>query len=1813
MSLKRSLSILVGFIMTFSILSIPASAAVAPNAVSQFLVQNKTSTSVDFTWTTPVDNGSGISGYLVEYQPAGGTWTTFATQSASLANTITVSGLAPSTAYAFRISAVATDAITLSPPTLALYQAQVTDAGEFFSCALMVDQSVQCWGSAGEVGDGTGMQSAIPRGVLLPEKAISLSAGGTSACAVGVSGAVYCWGHGSAGQLGNGHYLNQNTPVQVVGISNAIQVAVGGVQGDGQACAVTSSHDAYCWGFNNSGQLGDGNTSNIALPIRIKLPQNIGFVKAVAGGTFTCFIGTDSHVYCTGDNTAGEIGIGSAAASVLMPTLVPNLNNITSGAAGNDWICAIDSAQNLYCWGQNGNGQLGTGDNLSRSAPAKVNVGWNAAGIGVAHGVSIAILPNGTLKQLGSDGNFLIQSTLGVGMTFSNIVGAPESICATETNGTPHCWGYGGYLGLGYTSASNGYNTPVDSYVNTFAPLVPGMVVNPLVIGKTYNSVTLQWSSPVSNGLAITDYLVEYQTAGGNWVTFSHTPTTATSIEVIGLQSNLSYEFRVSAVSSTGSASLVGPSKLAQYPASATSVGRVSACNLEVDGTVQCWGLAGYVGNGTNTDQAYPQNVLLPELATAISSGSRYSCAIGKSGSVYCWGLNVPNGNGNPATYEYSPVKVTGITNAVKISVGMGTQGDATACVITSTAQGYCWGDNSTGQIGDGTLINRSIPTLVVSSVGFTGLAVGYGYSCWIGTDGSIYCNGDDKYGQLGLGTVINPVLVPTKVTSSLPGFNSFVQVSAMWATCALNASGVLFCWGDGRNTGQGNTIDLTSPAMVNLNGIAATSITVSINITCVILADQSADCWGPDSSFFNNVGSGYSPSYVPQPVLPSTARYQAMGGKDGGICLVDVSGLTYCYGVNGEREIMNPCGCIIDAYGAIWPNLPFASTLNNPPPLITGISPVSGPVGTVVNISGNYLTVVNQVQFNGQAVPFTNASGTLQFQIPISAAVGSSYPIVVTSISGKATSSTNFQVTLSPVVSMQLSVTTNQQGTSMPVTGGQYTWLSQGRFSPSSPTYGDTTGNVTLDNVVSGPGQIILSGGQLPDGTTVSGSWNVSLASGALALHANPPTAPPLITTSANISFPDATPVPGAVLTASGLTGSYSDSSPDYALTYYLPSAITNATSDANGLAILYGYQSSPTVLGVATYNDTVLVQSTQSTSLIPNGVATPISFDYAPFLTTSTPALLATAGSVASLAFSDLNNSTPVANQTVTLTEISVTTPLAAAGIKPSSAKSAAGLNCPTTFTGITDSAGNVSIPLCTSVSGLHTYKVTSLGSISQNPTVTMNVTTSLVATTIALTGPSSGIINQKSTNFTVTPDGSYTGTITVTVTGGGMNNSIPLTFSNSAVPQTFTISPIATGTVTVSVSSSPTLTNPVNLTYTVNPTTASTYTFSGPTSGSVNALSSNFTITPNGVYSGVITVEASGGGLNTSIPLTFSNSSAAQTFSITPSAIGTVILTATSAPKLSNPASRSYSVSSAGLMPVLTVTNVGSTGFVVNVTNYNSLYKFRATSSAGFVTVGTPTSNSQAFTIGGLVAGQAATVSVTSTQVGYSSLSATISETAATVPGTPAAPTGVAGNTQVTLTIAAPASNGGSAITSYKVTQSTSATGTFAAVAAGTCTTITAAGTCTVTGLTNGTAYFFKVAAANIAGTGSASAASAAITPAAAFSVASASASPTSASVPVGYAASATRTTITLARAGGSGANPTTTITVSGGTWTVVAGVGVTGASTTISSATPLTITLTAASGTLTLSLNAGSPAATFTATIHSTTVLTYAVAV
>jgi len=352
---------------------------------------------------------------------------------------------------------------------------------------------------------------------------------------------------------------------------------------------------------------------------------------------------------------------------------------------------------------------------------------------------------------------------------------------------------------------------------------------------------------------------------------------------------------------------------------------------------------------------------------------------------------------------------------------------------------------------------------------------------------------------------------------------------------------------------------------------------------------------------------------------------------------------------------------------------------------------------------------------------------------------------------------------------------------------------------------------------------------------------------------------------------------------------------------------------------------------------------------------------------------------------------------------------------------------------------------------------------------------------ATTYTFTGPTGGALNTASSNFTVTPNGSYNGSITVTPSGGGLSTPIVLTYSNSAAPQTFTITPTAVGPVTLTPNNSTTLTDASALTYatppgaptigtatagngqitvtftapastggsaitsynatcgsqsvsgtaspitvtglsngtsytctvtasnaegvsapsaasnSVTPSAVAGYALTGPSGGALNAASSNFTVTPNSTYNGTITITPSGGGLATPIVLTYSNSAAPQTFTITPTAVGPVTLTPSNSGSLANPSALSY----------------------------------------------------------------------------------------ATPPGAPTIGTATAGNGQATVSFTAPASTGGSAITSYTATcGSQSASGTASPI--------------TVTGLSNGTSYTCTVTASNAEGVSAPSAASNSVTP-------------------------------------------------------------------------------------------------------------------
>src|SRR5579863_3835530 len=256
-----------------------------------------------------------------------------------------------------------------------------------------------------------------------------------------------------------------------------------------------------------------------------------------------------------------------------------------------------------------------------------------------------------------------------------------------------------------------------------------------------------------------------------------------------------------------------------------------------------------------------------------------------------------------------------------------------------------------------------------------------------------------------------------------------------------------------------------------------------------------------------------------------------------------------------------------------------------------------------------------------------------------------------------------------------------------------------------------------------------------------------------------------------------------------------------------------------------------------------------------------------------------------------------------------------------------------------------------------------------------------------------------------------------------------------------------------------------------------TATSFTFSGPTGGALNTASSNFTVTPNAAYTGTISITPSGGGLSAAIVLTFSNSSVAQTFTLTPTAVGPVTLTPSNSGSLTNPSTLSYATPPSA--PTIGTATAGNGSASVAFTapagaGGSAITLYTATCISGNIT---GTAASSPITVTGLANGTAYTCSVTATNAAGTSAASSASNpvTPGGVPGAPQGVLAVSGSGQASISFSAP-SNGGAPITHYTVIATpggSSANGSTSPV--------------TITGLNNGTVYTFSVAASNRNGTG------------------------------------------------------------------------------------------------------------------------------
>jgi alpha-tubulin suppressor-like RCC1 family protein len=255
-------------------------------------------------------------------------------------------------------------------------------AGQNHTCAVTAGGGVKCWGfnGNGRLGDGTTAPSTLPVNVSgLASDVVRVRSGGFHTCALTTSGGVKCWGWNVFGQLGNGTNVDSSVPVDVSGLPSGVaQISAGG----DHTCALTTAGGVKCWGFNGSGQLGDGSTATNSAPVDVS-GLTTG-VAQVATGTFhTCALTTAGGVKCWGNNGSGRLGDGTFTTR----TTPVNVTGLTSGVAqiygGGDHTCALTTSGGLKCWGLNTFGQVGDGTNVTRTTPVNVAGGLTAGGIAV--------------------------------------------------------------------------------------------------------------------------------------------------------------------------------------------------------------------------------------------------------------------------------------------------------------------------------------------------------------------------------------------------------------------------------------------------------------------------------------------------------------------------------------------------------------------------------------------------------------------------------------------------------------------------------------------------------------------------------------------------------------------------------------------------------------------------------------------------------------------------------------------------------------------------------------------------------------------------------------------------------------------------------------------------------------------------------------------------------------------------------------------------------------------------------------------------------------------------------------------------------------------------------------------------------------------------------------------------------------------------------------------------------------------------------------------------------------------------------------
>ena len=321
---------------------------------------------------------------------------------------------------------------------------------------------------------------------------------------------------------------------------------------------------------------------------------------------------------------------------------------------------------------------------------------------------------------------------------------------------------------------------------------------------------------------------------------------------------------------------------------------------------VYCWGRNdnGELGDSTLTLRTLPVPVPFNwpggAAVSHLALGDNHTCATTSVAELYCWGSDSSGqlGIGGQHDRRVFPTLVAGISFAGVAAGHAHTCGVATP--NPDSTHVYCWGANDRGQVGDSTNSLRTAPVAVVPRIAFSSVTAGRDHTCAIATaTGKAYCWGDNTFGQLGdSSTSARNSPVP------VAGGHTFNEISAGGNhTCGVTNIREVYCWGDNADgeLGDATTTQRTFPVKV-AGGVVLVRIALGSRFSCAEGNDQKLYCWGRNLDGQLGIGS-FANQVTPQPVGGNINPTGITGG-DRHACATTFDGVAYCWGANTYGQL---------------------------------------------------------------------------------------------------------------------------------------------------------------------------------------------------------------------------------------------------------------------------------------------------------------------------------------------------------------------------------------------------------------------------------------------------------------------------------------------------------------------------------------------------------------------------------------------------------------------------------------------------------------------------------------------------------------------------------------------------------------------------------------------------------------------------------------------------------------------------------------------------------------------------------------------